>query len=179
MPADTPPTFGAPPVRPVDEVRLTDDVVELDDTTELDDLEAELGDAAVPTVVIPVPGRPRYSLECRLDFTDKDLDKWRKGAKDKSYADGVSGTKFAALLIASTCLRVLRDGETLEVEGKTASFTSRPFLELLKATTAVAGVRTLFRRLEGPMQQAAGAVQRAAGWLDPIEETTPDGVDPS
>lgn len=175
MPDTDLPTFGAP----------ADDDVVLDDTapdveeesTDLDDLEAELAAATVPTVTLAVPGRPRYAAVYRLDFTDRDLDKWRKGAKDKSYADGVSGTKFAALLLASTCERILRDGAPLEVDGKVAHFRSRPFLELLKATTAVNAVLR-FYGLEGHAQQAAGAVQRAAGWTDTVDEVGADDLDP-
>lgn len=179
MPDPDAPTFGAPPVLD-DEVPLDDGPQEPDEErTELDDLEAELGATELPTVTLAVPGRPRYAVVYRLSFTDRDLDTWRRKAKDKRYADGVSGTKFAAILLASTCLRVLRDGETLEVDGKVATFTSRPFLELLKATTAVDGVLKLYG-LEGHAQQAAGSVQRAAGWLDPVDEVSSEGeLDPS
>lgn len=173
MPDDVP-TYGTAPV--------DDDVVDLgvpaaDSTTELDDLTSEFEADTVQTVTLPVPGRPRYQAVYRLNFTDKDLDGWRKGAKDKGYSDGVSGSKFAALLLGATCERILRDGEPLEVDGKVARFTSRAFLNLLGASTVVIGVRK-FYGLEGIMQQAAGAVQRAAGWLEPLEET-PDDLDPS
>lgn len=176
------PDFTAPSARTADDDTAYGDP-ELDGLTagseeegsDLDDLKAELGATERPTVTIRVPQRPRYSVRCRLDFTGKELDGIRKKAKDRKFSDGIDGPKFAALLIAITCVDILRDGkplaEALGIEGP-VTFTTRPLQALMETAAATETARKLFA-LDGDLDAAAQKVLRDAGWGDEAAEADP------
>ncbi len=167
------PTFGAVP----DDAPLGIDEEELapightDDVSDAETIRRELDEEVLKTITLPVPGRPRYSVTYRLDFTDKDLDGWSRSAGDKSYKAKLSGTKFALVGLASTCTAVLRDGEAIELDGKPATFRSRAFLtDVLGVATAVQVVRKLYGNVEGNIDSAMRRVMVAAGWGDETDE---------
>ena len=149
-----------------------------DATTDLDELEAELLGAVSPSTVIPVTGRPAYSVRYRIDFTGKDLDKLRKSAKDSKFADGIDGVKFASLLLASTCMGILRNGseenlsDALDVKGP-VTFVSRE-LQGKYATSGSADLTVRkFYGLEGYVDAAARRLMAEAGWGDDVYALDP------
>lgn len=185
MPADVP-TYGAAPdpdEAPLgidDELDDLPEVGQTDDVSDADTIRRELDEEVLKTVTLPIPGRPRYSVTYRLDFTDKDLDTWSRRAGDKAYKAKLSGTKFALVGLASTCTAVLRDGEPVVLDGKPATFRSVAFLrEVLGVQTAAQGVRKLYGGVEGYIDSAMRKVMVAAGWGDETDEVTEDGTDPS
>ena len=143
--------------------------------SDLDDLRAELTAAITPTTTIPVPGRPRYAVRFRTDFTGKDLDGLRKKAKDKRMSGGVDGVRFASLLLALTCQGITRDGvelsEQLGVSGP-VTFTTRELQELLGTPNADSTVRALYG-LEGHVDSAARRLMVEAGWGDEVDAMDP------
>lgn len=172
----TVPTFGTgvdPDEAPLGDLEELAPVGQHDEASDLDAIAAELEEEVLKTVDLPIPGRPRYAARYRLDFTDKDLDTWSKQAGDKSYRAKLSGTKFALIGLASTCVGILRDGELIELDGKPATFRSRTFLaDVLKVTTAINGVRKLYGDVEGNIDAAMRAVMTRAGWGDDLDEAT-------
>lgn len=145
----------------------------VDETSDAETIAAELDEEVLKTVDLAVPGRPRYAVRYRLDFTDKDLDTWSRQAGDKGYRAKISGTKFALIGLASTCVGILRDGELVELDGKPATFRSRTFLsDVLKVPTAILGVRKLYGGVEGNVDAAMRRVMVAAGWGDDADEAT-------
>lgn len=145
------------------------------DESDLDALRAEL--TATPTVVdefptddyatVPVPLRDGYAVVCRLDFTGKDLDRWRKSAADKTFADKLDGVKFSALLLGATCVAVLRQGRPVLVDGVRMTLQTREFQTLYGAANVDETVRKFFVR-EGHVDSAARTVAEAAGWGDQL-----------
>lgn len=146
------------------------------DTSDLEDLRAELSAAVTPTTTIPITGRAGdYAVRFRTDFTGRDLDLLRKKAKDKKFADGIDGVKFAALLLAFTCQGITRGGAELsEVLGLDApvTFVTRELQELMATSTADATVRALYG-LEGAVDAAARRLMTEAGWGDEVDAMDP------
>ena len=163
-----------------------DDVLGLNDVepdeTDNSDLEAIRGElvagGGVDTKLLEVEGRPGYAVEFRLDFTSRDVDRIRKAAHDRTFADKVDGIKFAALLLAKTCVAIHRNGAPIELDGRPATFTEPEFLDLLKRdgerqpVKAVDGVRR-FYVLEGRIEAHARTVMEAASWGDEAREVDP------
>lgn len=169
-------TFGTPP--DLDAPLGDPDLDALDDSEEpsdLDDLRAELNAEVAPSTVLKVEGRPGYAVRCRINFTGKDIDGLRRQAKDKRFADGVDGVKFAALLLAVTCQGITRNGKPLEdslgVDGP-ITFTSRELQELLGTPDANSTVRKLYG-LEGHVDAAARRLMAEAGWGDEADLADP------
>lgn len=144
------------------------DNLHLDDAqdNDLDDLRAELTAKVAESTTIEVLGRPGYAVRCRVDFTGKDLDLLNKRARDKRFAGGVDGIKFASLVLAFTCLAIVRQGKDLELEGTSPiTFTSPELQRLLGTDSADATVRALFG-LEGHIDAATKRLLDEAGWGD-------------
>lgn len=155
------------------------------DSSDLDDLRAELIDPPAATddgdpyagddfTTVPVTTRPGYAIVCRLDFTGRDLDRWRKAARDKRFEDKLDGIKFAALLLGATCVAVLRHGRVLRHDGEPMDvpFQHPAFMGLYGASTVDATVRAFFKR-EGVLDAAARTVTTEAGWGDEVYATDP------
>lgn len=151
-----------------------------DDNSDLDAIRRELVEGGgVDTKLLEVDGRPGYAVEFRLNFTSKDVDVIRKAAHDRSFADKVDGIKFAALLLAKTCVGIHRHGSPIPLEsGRTATFTEPEFLDLLKRdderqpVKAVDGVKR-FYVLEGRIEAHAKTLMELAGWGDEARESDP------
>lgn len=154
------------------------------DSSDLDDLRAELVEpvdqgaedpyAGEDFVTVPVTTRPGWAIVCRLDFTGRDLDRWRKAARDKRFEDKLDGIKFAALLLGATTVALLRDGKPVQHEGETIDlpFQHRAIMGLYSARTVDETVRAFFRR-EGVLDAAARRVTTEAGWGDEVYATDP------
>lgn len=146
-------------------------------STDEDDLRAELTADLIPTVTIPVPGRPRYSVTYRIDLiTGKYLDKLRKRAKDKSYTDGIDGVRFASIGLAELCTAINRDDAPLELDGTVATFTHRAFQDLIGAPSALPALHKLYGGREGNIDAAMRKLMDEAGWGDDavsVDPTTP------
>lgn len=177
MPSD----FTAPSARDRED-RFADDpdLAGLDssdseEASDLDELRAELNTVVVPTVTLKVEGRPGYAVTYRTNIEGKELDLLRKRAKDRKFSDGIDGVKFGALLLATTCVDVLRGGkslgELLGVEGP-VTFTSRPLQALMETASADETIRK-FYGLEGGVDAAATRVLREAGWGDEAGDADP------
>lgn len=143
--------------------------------SDLDELRAELNADVSPTVTLKVEGRPGWAVIYRIDFTGKDVDGVRRQAKDKRFADGVDGVKFAAILLALTCQGITRNGVPLEEtigEDKPVTFTSRSLQELLGTHDANSTVRKVYG-LEGHVDAAARRLMAEAGWGDEADLADP------
>lgn len=167
----TPPEFTAPGV---DLNRINSDADEQplsaaafgfgEDTSDLDDLDAELGPVKVPTIRLKVPQRPRYLLECRVDFTSEDLQLLRTRAANKRHEGGIDDAKFAALLVALTCVAVHRDGQPLDLDGESpVTFATPAFQRKLGKTQASDTVRA-FYALDGDLSAAHLRLMHEAGY---------------
>lgn len=141
--------------------------------SDLDQLDAELGALDAATTVLEVPLRPGYTVRCRTDFTGADLEKLRKAARDKRYADNIDGVKFAALLIASTAEAILRQGDPLVLDGASPVTFTTPELRARYGTANAADtVRAFFGR-EGHVDAAARRLTSEAGWGDDLYAVDP------
>lgn len=147
---------------------------------DLDDLRSELSQDLDNTTTLPVEGRERYTVRFRTDFTGKELDKLRQTSRDKSFADKIDGPKFGALLIATTCLAVLRDGKPIPLEsGREATFMEPEFLDLLKRDAdgrapikAVTAIQRFYGG-DGKVDAQARKLMEIAGWGDEVAEADP------
>lgn len=155
------------------------------DSSDLDALRAELVAEAPASdtddpyagddfVTVPVTTRPGWAIVCRLDFTGRDLDRWRKAARDKKFEDKLDGIKFAALLLGATCVALLRNGKAVQDGGEPIDlpFQSRAIMALYSAPTIDLTVRAFFRR-EGVLDSVARRVTTEAGWGDEVYATDP------
>lgn len=141
--------------------------------SDLDQLDAELGAITAATTTLEVPLRPGYSIRCRTDFTGADLEKLRKAARDKRFADGLDGVKFAALLIASNTDAILRQGDPLVLDGVSPVTFTTPELKTRYGTANAADtVRAFFGR-EGHVDAAARRLTSEAGWGDDLYAVDP------
>lgn len=141
--------------------------------SDYDDLGDELDELADLTAVLEVPKRPAYGVRCRTDYTGLDTDLIRKKCRDKKFSDGIDGVKFAALLIASQTVEILRHGEPLELDGVTpVTFTSKPLQERMGTTTADQTVRK-FYGLEGHVDAAGRRLMNEAGYGDDVYAMDP------
>lgn len=180
--------FTAPgtPRTDVERVALDEPSLEVGtDSSDLDDLRAELVEPATATddgdpyagddfVTIPVTTRPGWAIVCRLDFTGRDLDRWRKAARDKRFEDKLDGIKVAALLLGATTVALLRDGRPVQHEGEPIDlpFQHRAIMGLYGARTVDETVRAFFKR-EGVLDAAARRVTTEAGWNDEVYAADP------
>lgn len=167
---DQPRTFGSPALDEVDPDLAGLD--ELDEASDFDELRAELAAAVTATVTLPVDGRPGWAVRYRADFTGANVDAFRKRAKDRKFVDGVDGIKFAAILLASQAVAIVRRGKDVELEGKPATFQSRDFMDLVGGSGAVDTVRK-FYGLDGHVDAAARALMVEAGWGDEVSAADP------
>ena len=146
--------------------------------TDLSRLRADLAAESKTDVTLPVPGRPIYAVRFRTDVSGDELDRWRKTAKSKRHVDGIDAVKFAALILANTCLEVLRDGTPLlDSDGDPLTFRSVELWKgTLEASTAAGGVLKFYGR-DGHAVAASNAVLGESGWgedLQPLDPTTAD-----
>lgn len=164
--------FGRPAHDPIDP-----DLDDLDtgDVDDLTDLRAELNADVSPTVTLDVTGRPGWQITYRVDFTGRDVDLLRKKAKDRKFADGVDGVRFAALLLGLTCQGIHRTGKDLPgalgVDGPVL-FTTPALQDLLGTSNADTTVRKLYG-LEGHVDAAARRLMAEAGWGDEADLADP------
>lgn len=165
----TEPTFGT--VTPdVDVLDSDPDLEPVEHDSDLDQLRKELLAEVADTVTIDVPGRPGWQAVYTTAITGEQLDKWRKGARDRKRSDGIDGVKFAGILLANTNAGIIRKGTPVQLDGEAATVRHPEFLELLGATGAVDAVRKLYG-LDGHVDAAARAVMQAAGWGDELGDT--------
>jgi hypothetical protein len=141
--------------------------------SDYDQLDDELTVIVEATTLIEVPKRPGYAIRCRTDYTGLDVELIRKKCRDKKFADGIDGVKFASLLLASTCVAVVRNGADLELDGESPiTFVSKPLQTRMGTTTAADTVLKFYVR-EGHVDAAAGRLSREAGWGDEVYTADP------
>lgn len=143
--------------------------------SDLDDLRAELLEAPAldDSIDLAVPGRPRYGIRVRLDFTRAETEGWRQRARDKGFEVGFDVSKYNRLVIAGTTTAVLRDGTPLELDGKPVKFTSRELQELLNVDRAEAAVAALFGHRDAGIAAVADKIAESAGWGEAAVELDP------
>lgn len=147
--------------------------VELDSGSDLEDLRAELtAEVESATEPLVVPARPRYSVVYSTDVEGRELDAYRKRAKDRKRVDGIDGVRFASLLLANKCLAIHRNGEPLVLDGEVATFRHPELLELIGAAGAAEAVVKLYGR-DGDVDAAARRVMTDAGWGDDAVDADP------
>jgi hypothetical protein len=142
---------------------------------EASDLQA-LADELAPTITEPVdvevPLRPGYALRCRTDFTGKDLDKWRKAARDKGFVEGIDGVKFSALILGATTVAVLKNGRPITSQGSDVTFATAEFRGMLGTRDVETSVRKMFGQ-EGHVDGAARRLLTEAGWGEEVYSVDP------
>ena len=167
------PTFGTPPSKYADDDGPTLEVEGV--ASDLTRLKADLESETRTDVLLAVPGRPLYSARFRTDVSGDEIDRWRKSAKSKRHVDGIDSVKFAGLILANTCLEVIRDGEVLtDSEGDPITFRSVELWKgTLEAATAASGVLKFYGR-DGHANAASNTVLGESGWgedLLPLDPT--------
>lgn len=143
------------------------------DPSDYDQLDDELVAITDLTALIEVPKRPSYAIRCRTDYTGLDVDLIRKKCRDKKFTDGIDGIKFASLLLASTCVAIVRNGADLELDGEAPiTFTSKALQTRMGTTTAADTVRK-FYGLEGHVDAAGRRLMNEAGYGDDVYAMDP------
>ena len=144
-----------------------------DSSSDYDDLDAELGAIEDLSTVIEVPKRPGYALRCRTDYTGLDVDLIRKKCRDKKFADGVDGIKFASLLLGVMTTAILRNGEELELDGTSPVTFATPALQARMGTSSVDQTVRKFYGLEGHVDAAGRRLMNEAGYGDDVYAVDP------
>lgn len=140
-----------------------------DEDTLLAELRADLAKETVPTVTLPIPGRPGWEAEYRVDVRGAQLDGWRKRAQAAGKRGRLDPAIFAGILLAELNVGLHRQGKPIVLDGEPATFRSEAYLELLEVNGARPAVLKTYA-LEGQTDAAARAVLKAAGWGDDVEE---------
>jgi hypothetical protein len=141
---------------------------------------AELAETA-PTVDRPsyaLKRDPRYVVTYRADLDGKAIDGCRKASRDRKFADGLDGTKFAGMIVAATCDEIVRDGRRLDDDaGRPLRFNHRWLMNALHAATA-AECAAKFYANDAELDAVARAVMTESGWGEDAQAAaTP--MDPS
>lgn len=150
------------------------------DGSDLSTIAAELATSGgVNTLVLDIERRPGYAAEFDVTFDSVTVEKVRKASKDRNFEGKIDGVKFAALLLAKTCIAITRHGEPIPLEsGRAATFLEPEFLDLMQRederqpVKSVDGVKR-FYVLEGHVEAHAKALMQAAGWGDEAREADP------
>jgi hypothetical protein len=162
-------TAGAPPADDVDPLAsLADDAGPFrpDDepapveTTPLEELKSEAA-ASVPSELFPIPGRDGWAARYRIAVSDRELEKFAEAGKVKGKP---SNTKTCAVALGVLNLGLERNGEPVILDGKPATFRSRPFLDSLGVSTVAEAVLKVHGGLEGNLDRAYRGVLSAGGW---------------
>lgn len=117
----------------------------------------------------PVPGRPGYAVVYDVDVDHTMLGLWRKGARDKDQPDAFDELKFSCTILAAQCIRIIRNGEPLLLDGVEVTFRDRPFFTLIDTQGANAAVRRFYGR-DAHVIATSKAVLEAAGYGSDIDE---------
>lgn len=171
--------------------RLGDEVPDVDDddfdepdvagrTSDVDQVRAELTAEAEETAFpVDVPKRPGYRVFFATDIAEETIVSLRTKATKKIEGGPkqVNRAIFSALILAELFVRMERQGEAVELDGKPLTFKSRSFLDLYEAKSTATAIRKFFRK-DGHLIVAADKVLEAAGWgdadLDPDDEPPAD-----
>lgn len=137
-----------------------------DGRTMLQILEDDL--AGTETVVefppIALGRNPAYLVVYRKITDGDDIDRARKASKDPKKADGLDGTKFAALICVTACQRIIRNGVVLaDDEGRPLRFNHRLLLQSLTARSA-AECAERFYADDAELDAVARRVMTDSGW---------------
>lgn len=162
----------APMYDPTGDTSIEPDLTVGSDSSDLEALAAEFATVTAEPVNLEVPLRPGYSVRCRTDFTGKDLDKWRKAARDKGFVDGIDGVKFSALIIGATCIAILKAGREVLSDGRAVSFATPEFRGTLGTRDVDTAVRRFFAQ-EGHVDSAARRLLNEAGWGEEVYVVDP------
>jgi hypothetical protein len=135
-------------------------------------------------IVLAIPGRAGWSARYATTIRDDDLSRWTKIAarKDRRDDDPVRGQfterlLFCALVLAERCQALLREGESVDLDGTTARFSEREFQKVLGTTRSVVAVRMVYGR-DSDVLSAAGRLLDAAGYAGELSDDD-DREDPT
>lgn len=183
-------TRGGIPTEPDADVARTDDASPYVDARPaagaepegnvLDLITAELAETA-PTVDRPsyaLKRDPRYVVTYRADLDGKAIDGCRKASRDRKFADGLDGTKFAGMIVAATCDEIVRDGRRLDDDaGRPLRFNHRWLMNAMHASTAAECAQKFYAN-DAELDAVARAVMTESGWGEDAQAAaTP--MDPS
>lgn len=146
-----------------------DDGEDLGEESDLDAIARELDAEQVPSVTLPIVGRRGWEAVYRIDIRGSQIESWRKRAKTRR---GVDAARFSGIALSELCLRILRNGRPIVLDGEEQTFRSRPFMDALKVTRAADAVHKVYG-LEGYADAALRAVLRDSGWGEDLEDTDP------
>lgn len=166
-------TFAAPGVdltRPPTSPLEADEVIAPGKhTPALDSLVGELTAELAAEKTFPVPGRPGYAVTFDVDVDHTMLGLWRKAARDKDQPDAFDELKFACTIVAAQCIRIIRNGAPLELDGVEVTFRDRAFFTLLGTQSANSAVRKLYGR-DAHIIATSTAILSAAGYGSDVDE---------
>jgi len=174
----TAPTFGLEdefnPAGFPDEVEEQDTDLDGDtaDGSDLAAIRAELAANVTPTIDLAVPTRPGWAVRVRADFSSRQVDTYRRKARDKNFIDGVDGIRFAAMLVGAQTTAVLRHGAPLVLDGTPQTFATKDLQQLLGADSVATAVRALYG-LDGHLDAAARRLMAEAGYGDEADLADP------
>lgn len=171
-PDPTIPTFAAPGVdvtRPPAALEADEIIEPGKHTPALDSIVGELTAELENEKTFEVPGRPGYAVTYDVDIDHTMLGLWRRRARDKDQPDEFDELKFSLTILAAQCLRIIRNGAPLELDGDEVTFRDRAFFTLLGTQSANAAVRKLYGR-DAHAIAASRAVLEAAGYGTELDE---------
>jgi hypothetical protein len=145
----------------------------------LDLITAELAETTAPVArpSYPLKRDGRYVVTYRADLDGKAIDGCRKASRDRKFAEGIDGTKFAGMIAAATCDEIHRDGRRLEDDGgRPLRFNHRWLLNAFGASTA-ADCAAKFYANDAELDAVARAVMTESGWGEEAQAAMP--MDPS
>jgi hypothetical protein len=137
-----------------------------DGRTMLQILEDDLAGAETVVEFPPLAlGRnPAYLVVFRKITDGDEIDRARKASKDPKKADGLDGTKFAALIAVTACQRIIRNGQVLaDDEGRPLRFNHRLLLQSLTARSA-AECAERFYADDAELDAVARRIMTDSGW---------------
>lgn len=132
-------------------------------STPLSELRDELTAELEHLETFEVPGRPGYAVRFDVDVDHNRLGHWRKRAKDTTQPEGLDEVKWAASILASQAVAIVRHGADLELDGQPATFATPAFQELLGVGRPIDAVKALYGR-HASVIATAWAVLEAAGY---------------
>lgn len=145
-------------------------------------LEELVGDVEVPTIRVPIPNKPGWELECRPVITADHHRRWRKAARNREWkptdpeALAIDMDVLNALIIAETCVAILKDGKAVRDDvGNDIDFASEWLHKSIGGgrATHVDMVRRFFRN-DQHVAEAAAIIAEAAGKPVPTAASSND-----
>ncbi len=167
-------------VTPIRDPDLYPDDEEPKPATALEELRAELqADLSKGLVTLEVPDRAGWTVTYSADITLHDLlfHRNRNVIKSGPRAGELDELKYAQVMLALQCRSIAKNGDTIDVEGKPATFGSPAFQEIVGVPakdipSAVTAVHR-FYRFDGAILATFGKLLLEAGFAQQVDTVDP------